>query len=405
MRLDESCPKGATGALMKKKSNAETEAEYFPEKEGASSRHLDKEYIGSYRRWRRENKGKYGFFYRDIKNEFSYEDGRGFIKDIPEYAEISTLSRVNSTIGTILTVFLLFKVFTDYILPLILANHFGIYIGMNYNAKKLYGDGETVIIYEYITKIIGRLVPLYLLAAVTKMPFSIMFPAKISNKPLFRLSIPAALLVASLGSLMMVPYRIMLAVCHVNNDTNLLVTDNLTVQIMAVILSLFFNSVLSELIVHGGFFQLLRQFGDGYALVISGIILALNSEDIRFFPIFFIIGVSTGYFALRTGSILTAITMRITIHFYFYVQSFCAAIPDKDKSITATMLFMTLCMLTGLVFIVHYMIKNNHKISLPLKDTYLTSYEKAMEFFTNPSVIMWIAAGAAIMIITIPIEV
>ncbi len=402
---DVSCAKGAAETFMKKKSDAETETEYFPEKEGASSRHLDKEYIGSYRRWRRENKGKYGFFYRNIKNEFSYEDGRGFIKDIPEYAEVSTLSRVNSTICNILTVFLLFKVFTDYILPLILANRFGIYIGMNYNAKKLYGDGESVIIYEYITKIIGRLVPLIMLAIVTKMPFSIMFPAKISNKPLFRLCVPAALLVASLGSVMMVPYRMMLEVFHVNNDMNLLVTDNMTVQIMSVILSLFINSVLSELIVHGGFFQLLRQFGDGYALVISGIILALNSEDIRIFPFYFIIGVSTGYFALRTGSILTAITMRITIHFYFYMQSFCAAFPDEDKSAAATLIFMTLCMLTGLVFIVYYMIKNNNKISLPMKDTYLTSYEKAMEFLTNPSVIMWIATGVSIMIITIPVEV
>lgn len=390
--------------LSKRKNTVSGENESSPEREGASSRHLDKEYNSSYRKWRHDNKGKYGFFYSDKKNEYVYENGRGFIKDIPEFSEISALGNVNTIISRILTIYMLFMVLVNYAFPGFLANVFGVSIGINLNTGELFGDEVSIIIYQYITEIFGRLIPLFMLAYVTKMPFKIMFPTKISNMPLFKNAVPAALLVASAGSVMMYPYKAILSLFNANTDVNYPVTNNLAVQILYVVLKTLLIPIISELIVHGSFFQLLRQFGDGYAVVVTSLIMALNSSDIRTFPFYFIIGAVGGYFALRTGSVITSIIMRMTISVYFYVQSFFWAIDDEHISRLCSLNFMMFCCLVGLVFMIIFMIKYSNKLSLPLKDTYLSPYEKSMEFLTNPSVIIWLSMGFAEMVITIPLN-
>lgn len=387
----------------RKNINAGT-SEASPEREAVSVRHLDKKYSESYRKWRHENKGRYGFFYSDKKNEFIYENGRGFIKDIPEFAEVSALGNVNSVISRILTIYMLFMTFVNYVFPGFLANFFGVNIGINYTTQQLFGDEASIIVYQYITEIFGRLIPLFMLAFVTKMPFRIMFPTKISNVPLFKSSVPAALLVAAVGSVMMYPYKIVLSFINADTDLNLLVTDNTAVQIMSIALRAFLIPILSELIVHGCFFQLLRQFGDGYAVAVTSLILALNSADIRVFPFYMIIGVAMGYFTLRTGSVITAITMRITICTYFYIQTFLGSINDTHISKLCSLNFTLLCGLIGLVFMISFMIRYSNKLSLPLKNTYLTPYEKSMEFLTNPSVLLWLALGFAEMVIFIPLD-
>lgn len=389
---------------MCRKQLPNDETESSPERESASVRHLDKQYSGSYRRWRLENKGGYGFFYHDIRNEYTYQDGKGFIRDVPEYSERCAMQNVNRLISCIMLFYLLFNTLSVYIIPSLLSSAFGLNIGVDLTKNAYYGDETTVIIYRYITSIFKRVIVIALIGLITGMPLKVMVPIKTSNKPLFGTAIPSALLVAATGSVMMIPMKNLFSYMHAGLNLNLTITTNTSNMTALIILSVIITPIISEIFVHGACLQLLRQFGDGYALMITGIITAITCDDIRLFLYFFMISVVIGYFTLRTGSVLTAIFMRMTVSGFFYIQSFLGTMADERMSAIYVTAFVLVCIVIGMIVVVRFMIVNNHKISLPLKATYLTPYDKMMSFFTTPSVILWLAASFAVMICSIPLD-
>ncbi len=389
---------------MCRKQLPNDETESSPERESASVRHLDKQYSGSYRRWRLENKGGYGFFYHDIRNEYTYQDGKGFIRDVPEYSERCAMQNVNRLISCIMLFYLLFNTLSVYIIPSLLSSAFGLNIGVDLTKNAYYGDETTVIIYRYITSIFKRVIVIALIGLITGMPLKVMVPIKTSNKPLFGTAIPSALLVAATGSVMMIPMKNLFSYMHAGLNLNLTITTNTSNMTALIILSVIITPIISEIFVHGACLQLLRQFGDGYALMITGIITAITCDDIRLFLYFFMISVVIGYFTLRTGSVLTAIFMRMTVSGFFYIQSFLGTMADERMSAIYVTALVLVCIVIGMIVVVRFMIVNNHKISLPLKATYLTPYDKMMSFFTTPSVILWLAASFAVMICSIPLD-
>lgn len=147
--------------------------------------------------------------------------------------------------------------------------------------------------------------------------------------------------------------------------------------------------------------QLLRQFGDGYALMATGFITAVMSGDIRMFPLCFFYSVVIGYFVLRTGSVITAFIMRVTLAaFYWFLSFFMNRISSNIISIHNA--FMLFCFAVGLYFVIHFVMHYSDKTELPIKKTFLTSYEKLMNFFACPPVILWVSLALAVMLLSIP---
>lgn len=389
---------------MYRKQLPNDESESSPERESASVRHLDKQYSVSYRRWRLKNKGGYGFFYHDIRNEYTYQDGKGFIRDVPEYSEHCAIHNVNRLISCIMLLYLLLNTLSVYVIPSFLSSACGLNIGVDLTKNAYYGDETTIIVYKYITSILKRLIPIAILAIATGMPAKVMVPVKTSNKALFGTAIPSALLVTAAGSVMMIPMKNLFSYMHAGLNLNLTITSNTSNMTALIILSVIITPIMSEILVHGACLQLLRQFGDGYALMITGVITAMTSDDIRLFLYFFMISVVIGYFTLRTGSVITAIVMRMTISGFFYIQSFLGTLEDQRLSAIYVTAFVLICLTVGLICVVRFMSVNNHKISLPLKATYLSPYDKMMSFFTTPSVILWLAAAFAVMTCSIPLD-
>lgn len=389
---------------MSKKQHPHEEAEGSPEREVASVRHLDKQFSRRYRRWRLENVGKYGFFYNDMENEYTYQEGKGFIRDIPEYSEKCVLYNVNRVISCIMIFYLLLNTLSIYIFPTLLSKAFGLHIGVDLTRNTYYGTESAIIAYKYVTSIIKRILPTLLLGLITGMPLKIMLPVKTSNKALFSTAIPAALFAAASGAVMMIPLKIIFSYMHAGLDLNLMITPDTPNMILLLILSVIVTPLLSEIFVHGACLQLLRQFGDGYALMVTALINAIASDDIRLFLYFFMISLVIGYFTLRTGSVVTAIVMRISVSLFFYIQSFLGTIRDSRMSSIHVTLLIIICLVTGLICLIRFMIMNNHKISLPLKATYLSTYDKMMSFFTTPSVILWLTSVFAVLTCSIPLD-
>lgn len=374
--------------------------ENYSARESESIRHLDKEYIKNYRQWRQDKKNSYAFFYRE-NSEYTYQDGKGFIRDIPEMEEKNSLYKVNSMLGKVLILTTIMNILHRYILPVVISNLTE--ANLSYSMGNFHGNEWAVLAYDTVGIIILRLIPMLIITFRTKMPLNIMLPMKVSNKPLFYAAAPAALLTCAIGSILSVPYYNILNYFSINIDKNRYLPKNETVLVLTLIANILIIPALNELISRGAFMQLLRQFGDAYALFVSSFFTSMLMFDIRTFPYTFFFSMIIGYFTMRTGSVATAILMRSLLSGVYYLQSFLATKLSDTVSEVSSSIFILVSLIIGLVFICRLLIVHGDKINLPLKNTYLSDFEKASYFFTCPSVILWIASSLGMVIAGLPV--
>lgn len=389
---------------MPKNQNSSFGDENSPERESVSIRHLDKEYAEDYRRWRSENSGSYGFFYRSGKDEYIYQDGIGFLDKPPEISELSSLYNVNRLISNIVMIYFIMVTLMPIIMPGLISRITGADLGFDVMSRIYYGNSRTVFIYRYITAIVEKTLPIVIISRMAKMSVKVMFPVKISNRPLFGICVPAALLTAAAGSMLMIPSKIVMGQIGIDTSQSVLIQGSLGSVICSVILLVVIDPLFTELIMRGAMLQLLRQFGDGYAIIVTSFITAICVEDLRIAVYYFVLAAVTGYFTLRTGSVITAIVMRSSVSLYFVIQSYVPMSVPENIAAAASIGFILLCLIAGMITVITFLIKNNHKISLPLKETYLSNYEKIMCFFTTPMVIILSAISLAMMIMTAPVK-
>lgn len=374
-------------------------------RESTSVSHLDKEFAKNYRKWRSENSNPYGFFYSGAESEYTYRDGISFTGNTPELTEAAALFNVNRLVSIVATIYFVMLAAFPLLLPGFLSEAFGVDIGYDAVSGSFYGSSKAIIIFQYVTAIIEKILPMIIIYKTAKMPFKVMLPTRISNKPLFGISVPAILLIAAVGTMMMMPTRMIMTAVGVdmkNIPQTFEVMDSAVCTALSIILTVIVEPLFTELIIHGAILQLLRQFGDGYALVITSIITAICSEDIRTALFYFVFSAVIGYFTLRTGSVITAVIMRSAINMFFAAQSVSNLASAPNTAMLLNLCFVLLCLVIGMVTVITFLIKNNHKISLPLKETYLSEYEKLMCFLTDPLVIMLISAAFSVMILTAP---
>lgn len=392
---------------MQKKRNTLDGRENSSAREGSSVSHLDKEFAKNYRKWRSENSNPYGFFYSGGESEYTYQDGIGFIGNTPELTEAAALFNVNRLVSIVAAIYFVMLVAFPLLLPGFLSEKFGVDIGFDVISRSFYGSSKAIIIFQYATAIIQKILPMIIIYKTAKMPFKVMLPTRISNKPLFSISVPAILLIAAAGTMMMMPTRIIMTAVGVdmkNISQTFEVMDSAVYTALSIILTVIIEPLLTELIIHGAILQLLRQFGDGYALVVTSIITAICSEDIRIAVFYFVFSAVIGYFTLRTGSVITAVIMRSTINMFFLAQSVSDLASAPNMAMLLNLCFVLLCLIIGMITVITFLIKNNHKISLPLKETYLSEYEKLMCFLTDPTVIILISTAFSVMILTAPVH-
>ncbi len=365
----------------------------------ANWKYQNKEYNESFREWRKQKQNSIGFYFVEKPNQLTYQDKVGFIHDYPEAKETHAFQRVMTVLGLVLLYRVIFDVFTMYFLPVILE-YMGLNIHTAFFSGSRHGDETLILTLDLITNILGRILPIGILIKHLQMPFKVMLPTKITNKPMFFFSIPAILLVTSTCSMMSYFYEAVLNLFSINTSRSLMIpeeAENLPLFLIQMVLV----SVVTELCVHGVFLQLTRQFGDGTALVITSLITTFVTYDITMMPFTFITALVIGYFTIRTGSVITAVTMRFIQRFFVYMLYFLDYIADDSYSSTviAAMFFTTLIIgLTGTVrFFCHY----SDRFSISLKERYMSAPEKILASASCVPLIVWFTITFVVTILNI----
>jgi membrane protease YdiL (CAAX protease family) len=364
-----------------------------------SWRHQDKSYNECYKIWRKQKKDTIGFYYVDSPNELTYQDGVGFIKNYPEAVETNALSQLNHYIGISLLIVVIIDILGKYAVPVIL-NKLGADITLDIADLSLYGNPWIIIALAVGSTLLKAIYPVFTCLKVMQVPVNLLYPVKITNKPMFRISVPITLMFCGL-SVMAIYFLNMLQI-YLHIDTiskiNFVIDDNNPAKIVYLIVIVVISPVLSEL---GGrclLTQLLRQFGDGYAIIVTSIFSALVTYSLTSMVFSFIMSLIMCYFMMRTGSVITSIIMKISIFSFSVCFWLIKDMPDSQIKRILMISFLLLCIIPGLIAIIWFIIHHSDKIGMPIMSRYLSFSDKIIIGMTSKSIIF---SFALIFIITL----
>jgi len=350
-------------------------------------RYQDKAYNESFKKWRREKQDSVGFWYVEKPERLTYRDGVGFINDYPEAREAKAFRKVLTALGLILVYRVIVDIFFSFFLPPIME-HLGLNIHFSFFSGQRTGDRGIMMAIDIGAQILGRVIPVAILAKHLEFPFSVMIPTKITNKSMFRFSVPAVLLTVSVCTILSFFYNRVLALFHIETERPFIASLSTEGILYIVVVHVLIVPIISELCTHGVIMQAVRQFGDGAALCFTSVIIAAATYDVGRFMFWAVISFVTGYFIIRTGSVITGIVMRIVTVAYAYAVRFLYSIDGYGDILLRAFLFVTV--MIGLVSAVRFLYKNSDKFTMSIKPGYMSFGRKILEIATNVPCVIWI---------------
>lgn len=361
-----------------------------PDDDRLNWRYQDKQYNESFKKWRKEKQNSVGFYFVSKPDKFTYQDGLGFINDYPEAREAKTFRKVLAVLGLILIYHVTVDVFFTYLLPPIMEK-MGMNIYYSIFSGQRYGSKTIIMLLDILSQILGRVVPAAILVKHLEIPLSVILPTGITNKSMFRFAAPAALLIASVCSVMAYFYHKVIAVFRIDTESSYTVSGDAEEILYAVIIHILIIPIISELCTHGVVLQLVRQFGDGTALFFTSLIIAASTYDIVQIPFAVIISFAAGYFIIRTGSVITGIIMRIVTRAYVYAFCYIKFCMEPLYGTTVTTVFIFLALTVGLVSTIWFLYNRSDRFTMTIKPSYMSFSSKILEAATSIPVVIWLA--------------
>ena len=353
-------------------------------------RYQDKQYNESFKKWRREKQNSVGFYFVAKPDRLTYQDGLGFINDYPEAREAKAFRKVLAVLGLILIYHVTVDAFFTYLLPFIMEK-MGMNIYYSIFSGQRYGSSAIIMLLDILSQVLGRVVPAAVLVKHLEIPLSVILPTSITNKSMFRFAAPAALLVASVCSLMSYFYDRVLSVFKIDTESSYAVSGSAEEIMYAVIIHILIIPIISELCTHGVVLQLVRQFGDGTALFFASLIIAASTYDIVQMPFAAVTSFVAGYFIIRTGSVITGIIMRIVTRAYIYALCCIRYYTEPLYGTTVMTAFIFLTLTVGLVSVIWFLYNRSDRFTMTIRPSYMSFSSKILEAATSIPIVIWIA--------------
>lgn len=359
----------------------------------------DKDYNDAYRKWQSESRIFLGHADPDNPNEIIYKDGVGIIAEDRTAAERRSLVYVHSVIMWAVVFYLVIELCFTSVLPPVLGM-LGSPVGTDSITGLMYGNDVMVIILMYIGETVKRLIPFMMVKKALNMPINIALPMKIYDREAFGLAVPAALMCFPLLSAFSGLFVKLLSIVGILPYNNIVPHMNTQAGTAAAIfISVIYIPIISELLMRGMILHSLRQFGDAYAILISAIISTLCAHNLTQMCYVFISAVIIGHFALRTGSMVTAVIMRVIFKMgasaAWYAERFLSA----EKNILFIGILFTVCITIGLISIFRFISSSRKEIGLMAIQTELTLKEKFLGALFCPPSLLFLSLSTALMII------
>jgi hypothetical protein len=354
-------------------------------------------YRKAFQSWRRRPDNKYAFCFTKNPKETSFSDNHNAVSETPSQAEFAVLTRLGYLIGIALLIFL----FAENVLGSILAyllRAAGLRIETVLWDSSFYGDETLAFWFPVVIRFLKYFLPLLILRLALRLPFRVSVPIHIQQPRELVLGISAIMLLSAGLGTFSIPQSADLEKYRQLSDA---VGEPDHRMILYIIITVFLIPLISELMLHGSLFQVLRQFGDTFAIIVTTVLGAMLTHDLRDALRVGIVALLISVYLVRTGSFLTAVLMHIVHEIYmfalFYVATF-GTVYSLQWWVTVMLpaivgLFAGICMLLQKQ-------KKPKTEKPPANETYLSTWDKLTAFFTSVPMILLCIVCVLLTVIT-----
>ncbi len=350
-------------------------------------------YHEAFKAWRRRPGNRYAYLFSKHPKEAEFSENPTIQQPSRSKTEFTALTRLANLIGAALLVFCLTENLLDKVLIAILQL-LGYRVDYVYLEYTIAGDERAVFVINAVIGLLKYLLPLLVLLRALKMPARAGMPMTIRHPQRLLAGMALIMLLSAGLGTFLVPdstelkkYQLLLESIDTADYTLL------TYEIFLI----FVLPVVSELFLHGGIFQALRQFGDSFAIgtitVVSMLLMHTPSDMLRVGLVTLIIS----YYMVQTGSVLTALLLHIIHEIYMFALYFL-----ETQGTPYTLLWWTVLLLPcviGAVALVQWIMKKPNPDGSQEKRTVLEWSDKAAAFFSAK--VMLTATIAALLLMMV----
>ena len=327
----------------------------------------------------RKNRGSLPYSSPDA-DSYTYVDGRGFAPTPPVITERMLLHWYSNCIGFAI----LFYIFLSFTLPNVLLGICRIFNPYLH----IYSDGTVLspVLTELIDLLSGSLsllLPFLLLIAVCHAP-----PAQILPFRHFRSSITVPALFIAMGcsaigyaaSVMTSAFLSLFGVTPVMADFS--VPEEPAAAFLFLLNVSIIAPIAEEIVFRGVILNLLRRFGDCFALLLSSLLFAAVHMNLVQMPNAFIMGLVIGYFTLCTGSLWTGCCIHILNNSLVLLLNGLCEMVSPDLQLILMLLVYVLYLGMGIAALL-VLLKNHPNMFFILRSSSIsTERKKYLAFFS-----------------------
>ncbi len=276
----------------------------------------DQEYSKEFKAWRKNKNNPYAFNFVMNKKESVFVDGKGFESSSPEEAETESITRIMYLMGTAMLIWIVIENILSKLI-IAIAGFIGINVHTAFFSTAIYGGSVEIVTALITVSLIKLTVPALYLHMKLKMPRKVELMNKLDHPADMICSIAMAFVVCAVSGIPSI-YSSNTKEIYTyfkNLDADISVWGQKEFVVYTVF-NIIIVSVLSEIFFRGAAFGALRQFGDWFAIIITSLMTGLLVQDIREIPAAVLISAVSAIGMLRSGSIITAIFVRVIYEMY-----------------------------------------------------------------------------------------
>lgn len=332
------------------------------------SESYNKEFV----KWRRNKDNPYAYNFETNENESVFIDGEGFVRKSGIRTEADVCSKLIYLMGASAIVWIIIENVLDKLFVQLL-DIIGFNIHVTFFNSAVYGGKTEVALVVVLTTMLKLIMPLLIVNRALKMPNSLKYPGRLNEPAELFGAISATMIVCVITGL---PAAFSYETKEIYSFFRSYNADMSVWGQEEFLIYTFFDiiivSVLFELLFHGAIFSALRQFGDYYAILITSVIAGALTQDYKMMVATALIASVSAIGRLRSGTIFTAIAVRITYKLYIFALNLIETSSSENMFLNRNFYMLSVFVVGVTLFtIVFFSKKRREKKSFALYNWYL----------------------------------
>lgn len=305
-------------------------------------------YNGNFKKWRKNKDNPYAFNFEKNSKEKIFNESRGF--EIPSQTDEGkkVFGSIMREVGILMLIVVVFRSIIGK-LTIIVLDTIGFNIHTTLFSSGVYGGGTEIIATTIILGLAALLMPMIYLHKQMKMPLKAGIMHTVRD---------SAEIIGSIGFAMILCTIACLPAAYSSETKDIYTYFSATETDVSVwgqkefviytIFDVVVLSVLTELLFRGGIFSALRQFGDTTAIAVTTAMTVLLTGDFFAMPAALLISFVASLGMLRSGTIFTAVIVRI-IYKMYQLALIILEVDASENMIITRNLFMISVFVLGLI--------------------------------------------------------